>query len=1316
MLQLKNICKKYETGGFTQTALDDVSLNLRDNEFVAILGPSGSGKTTLLNIIGGLDRYDSGDLIINGVSTKKYRDRDWDSYRNHTVGFVFQSYNLISHQTVLQNVELALTIGGISADRRKQMALDALDKVGLKEQAHKKPNQMSGGQMQRVAIARALVNDPKILLADEPTGALDTKTSVQVMDLLKEVANDRLVVMVTHNPELAEQYSNRIVRLKDGRITDDTNPLSLVSEEPAVHRNLGKASMSLATSFGLSLNNLMTKKGRTILTAFAGSIGIIGIALILALSTGFQNYIDQVQEETMNSYPLTINAEAGDLASIILSMREEAQHKSEGNFMREQQYITSFTDSISNNDLKSFMDYLDEHPEEYSEDVRLIKRAYSVTPLIYTIDGADNLAQIYPSTAANQSSGMMSGLMLGGSGGMTAFSEIIEPERLKEEYTLLYGSWPSKYNELVLSVNDPNQISDLLLYSLGFRDTKELTDIIKSLYMGDEIDIHNEPMTVSYDDLLGRELKLVDRTALYKYNDEYEIYEDMTDDDDYMMEVYENAEPLKITGIIYKPQGNGSSSSSTTGVLYLPELTSYVMDKARNTEIVSRQLTDPDYDVFSGNSFDEEGEDDELDFEDMISIDEDLLAEAFVINMDLDGMDGLNMDPDAMSDIVMNSAKATADSIDELTQTMVKGVTEADAAFAKGIIDGYKQIATIPITTSDAPETKPDVSAVTGILQQQMDAIAQETGSKIRPNVETAVKMLISRTTKRLQAAKTVEEAEAVIDELELDEDTAAQLKSTIREVPAEGGDSGSGGEGAGSGGEGAGSGGESGGSSGEGSGSGGEGSGSGGEGAGSGGEGAGSGDEGAGSSGGGAGASGEGEGSADTGTTVDVTQTVAAIEGMEETLVDAGVDLAIKQACKSVQDISDALESAQTKAEADAVIDKMDIDDTQKALLKTQIKKQYEKGGKESTEKYLTLDYRDVYKEQAITEEKISEMTGSIEQIKLDPANTKKIVEEAFDNYYGSLTPDENGMVAVKDLPSTETAVQKALTDNSSALFEEGYNLAKDYMALLVAKGTGEALAEAMSPLSALGDLFGGGEDIMTFDTDKFAEAFQFNKDQDELSRIMEAMITGKNASYKGNLLKLGYQNGEEPTSISFYFYDFESKNRFMEFLERYNDNAAESQKLEYTDITGILMGSVEKIVNAVTYVLIAFVSISLVVSSIMIGIITYISVLERTKEIGILRAIGASKRNISSIFNAETCIIGLLSGIIGVVVTRLLLFPINDLIHKLTEIDDITAVLELPAAIVLVAIATGLTMLGGLIPSQSASKKDPVIALRTE
>ena len=1248
MLQLKNIRKKYNTGGYEQIALDDVSLNLRDNEFVAILGPSGSGKTTLLNIIGGLDRYDTGDLIINGVSTKKYKDRDWDSYRNHSVGFVFQSYNLIPHQTVLQNVELALTIGGVSADKRRKMALDALEKVGLKEQSHKRPNQMSGGQMQRVAIARALVNDPKILLADEPTGALDTKTSVQVMDLLKEVANDRLVVMVTHNPELAEEYANRIVRLKDGQITDDTNPLQIDSEEPAVHKNLGKASMSLATSFGLSLNNLMTKKGRTFLTSFAGSIGIIGIALILALSTGFKNYIDQIQEETMNSYPLTINAEAGDLASTILSMQANRELKAEGNYLVEQQYITSFTDSITNNDLKSFMDYLDAHPEEYRDDVRMIKYLYSVTPVIYTIDATDTLTQIHPSASQNQQQSMMTSLMANSGGGMSTFSEMIEPDRMRNEYTVAYGRWPEKYNELAISVQDPNQISDLLLYSLGFRSVKELQDIMKDLYMGEEITVHNEPMTISYDELLGKELKLIDPSLKYKYNEEYEIYEDMSKDDDYMMDVYENAEPLKITAIIYKPREKGSGSSSTTGVLYLPSLTKYVMEKSASSEIVQAQLRDPDYDVFSGKSFDEEDDEDELNFEDMITIDEDLLAEAFVVNMD---MDGLNFDQEAMTQIIMDSSKAVVENIDEVTQTMVKAVTEADSAFANGVIEGYKQIATITVNNSTAPETKPDVSVVVGLLQSQKDTVKEQAKEAARPQVTQAVDAIIARLTGSLAGVRTRGEAEAIIDLLGLDEETAKMLKSTI--VEAEGENSGA--------------------------------------------------------------------GITNTETaavvepgSIDTSATIAAIQGMRETLIEQSLEQAGELATQSMNETIEKLENASNKAEADAVIDGIEgIEDSQKVLLKSQITKQFEEGGETSSTQYITLSYLDMYKENAINEEKIGEMLGSIDQISLDPVVATKVIGDAFDNYYGSLTPDENNLVPVADLPPTDAAIMKAITDNSSAIFEEGYNLAKEYMALLVAQGTGQALGEVMAPLT---DLFSGGEDLLTIDTDKFAEAFQFNKDEDELSRIMETMLGNEDKSYKGNLVKLGYQNEDDPTGISFYFNDFESKNRFTDFLERYNDNAAEEQKLQYTDITGILMGSVETIVNAVTYVLIAFVSISLVVSSIMIGIITYISVLERTKEIGILRAIGASKRNISSIFNAETFIIGMLSGVIGVVVTRLLLFPINDIIHKVTEIDDITAVLGLPAALVLVAIATILTMIGGLIPSRSASKKDPVIALRTE
>ena len=498
MLQIKNISKQYKTGDLVQNALNDVSLNFRDNEFVSILGPSGSGKTTLLNIIGGLDRYDSGNLIINNVSTKDYKDRDWDSYRNHTIGFVFQSYNLIPHQTVLANVELALTIGGISKQERREKALDALEQVGLREQAHKKPNQMSGGQMQRVAIARALVNNPDILLADEPTGALDTTTSVQVMDLLKEVAHDRLVVMVTHNPELAEQYSTRIVKLKDGNIIDDSNPFYPDESEmaPPEHKNLGKASMSFGTALSLSLNNLLTKKARTILTAFAGSIGIIGIALILSLSTGFQNYIDQIQEETLTSYPLAVYKDTADMTTALLSMVSEGGEKKDTDIVEEQQYISTMFSSVGTNDLKSLKEYLEENQDEVDDMVSLTQYQYSVSPLVYTINCNDDITQLNPNTLLSSISGTgnsMVGMMQ--SSNSSVFTEMIDDqEALDEQYDVLAGEWPDAYDEAVIVLSEPNGITDLLLYCLGLRDNDELKDMMTKLMAGETVENKNEPM------------------------------------------------------------------------------------------------------------------------------------------------------------------------------------------------------------------------------------------------------------------------------------------------------------------------------------------------------------------------------------------------------------------------------------------------------------------------------------------------------------------------------------------------------------------------------------------------------------------------------------------------------------------------------------------------------------------------------------------------------------------------------------------------------------------------------------------------------
>ena len=489
MLQIKNISKQYKTGDLVQIALNNVSLNFRDSEFVSILGPSGSGKTTLLNIIGGLDRYDKGDLIINNVSTKKYKDRDWDSYRNHTVGFVFQSYNLIPHQSVLSNVELALTISGISKKARKRRALAALDKVGLKEQAHKKPNQMSGGQMQRVAIARALVNDPDILLADEPTGALDTHTSVQVMELLKEVAKDRLVIMVTHNPELAETYSTRIVNLRDGEIQGDTNPFepNLSKREKPKHKNLGKSSMSMLTAFSLSLNNLLTKKGRTFLTSFAGSIGIIGIAMILSLSTGFQNYIDKIQEDTLTSYPLTIESDTADMTSLLMATGDEdEEEKIPERTVKEQQNIAELFGTIGRNDLKSFKKYLEDNQSKVDEMVSLTRYSYMVSPTIYTRNAEDEVTLLNPSDFLTSLMGSSSNMM---TGAITIYAELVQDQDMvNDQYEIIEGKFPTEYNEIMLVVPNENTISDMLLYGIGLRDLEDMEDMIMKIMDGEKVE------------------------------------------------------------------------------------------------------------------------------------------------------------------------------------------------------------------------------------------------------------------------------------------------------------------------------------------------------------------------------------------------------------------------------------------------------------------------------------------------------------------------------------------------------------------------------------------------------------------------------------------------------------------------------------------------------------------------------------------------------------------------------------------------------------------------------------------------------------
>lgn len=624
MLELNGIRKTYVTGTTSVEALKGIDLKFRDSEFVSILGQSGCGKTTLLNIIGGLDKYTSGDLKINGRSTKDFKDRDWDAYRNNSIGFVFQSYNLIPHQTVLSNVELALTLSGVSKAERRKRATEALEKVGLKEQIHKKPNQMSGGQMQRVAIARALVNDPDILLADEPTGALDTQTSIQIMDLLKEISKDRLIIMVTHNPELATQYSTRIIRLLDGTITDDSNPYNSeddnittkTDEDSLTDKKSGKTkkkktSMSFFTALSLSLNNLMTKKTRTILTAFAGSIGIIGIALILSISNGIQNYIDRVQRDTLSSYPIQLQKESVDVSSMIENMMgnkdKNVDHDNDkiysNNIMTDM--VNSMVAEVNSNNLKAFKSYLENHKSDVDGYISDIQYSYDVPLYIYSTDTSDGVTQLNPSSVMENMYGMSvsgDGMMSAGMQNTSVWSRLFDNRQmLNEQYDLIAGSWADNYNEVMLVVDENNEIDDYTLYSLGFKDPAEVKKIFKNVMAGNSYETEDTQYT--YDEVLDKKFKLVLPTDLYRYNDTFGIWEDASHDDEYMTTVVNNAEEVKIAGIIRK-NPDAASVSVSSGVAYTKDLMPHIIEKVNETQIVKQQLADPEKDVFTGMSFD----------------------------------------------------------------------------------------------------------------------------------------------------------------------------------------------------------------------------------------------------------------------------------------------------------------------------------------------------------------------------------------------------------------------------------------------------------------------------------------------------------------------------------------------------------------------------------------------------------------------------------------------------------------------------------------------------------------------------------------
>lgn len=1000
MLELKNIVKEYPAGGQPVEALKGVSLQFRESEFVSILGPSGCGKTTLLNIIGGLDQYTSGDLVINGRSTKDYKDRDWDAYRNHSVGFVFQSYNLIPHQTVLQNVELALTLSGVSKAERRRRAKEALERVGLGSQLKKRPSEMSGGQMQRVAIARAIVNDPDIVLADEPTGALDTETSVQVMEILKEISKDRLIVMVTHNPELAQRYSTRIVRMLDGQVTGDTAPLtpeeaqkeraaSVKKDEAA--RKAKRPSMSLWTSFGLSLKNLFTKKGRTALTSFAGSIGIIGIALIYAVSQGTTAYIDAVQEDTLSSYPLTLQSQEMDLGSLMEEFIDAAQstdeHQLDGVYQKPMIYdmvnALSSSETIEN-DLASFKTYLEQRlkdPEDplYNA-VSGVQYTYDPQLLVYTenVDGdillsdsqelMEDLMQEYFSidmaamSDLRSSYGMDSLASSMGGGSMVLWQEMLPGDdgalispMLEDQYDLVYGSWPNDYNEVVLVLDENNELDDMALYALGLKPQEEMDAIMQAAV--DQTEVELEDQSWSYEEICSREYKTVLNADCYAYDEASGLYVDLRDTDAGLRYLYDNGITLQVSGII-RPNENASAHMLSGSIGYTSALTEHLAQASQDSAAIQAQMGSPNRDIFTGLPFQE------------------------------------------------STGNLTDEEKESAFRSYVSGLEEQDKA------ETYLAIQSLP-------------------TQEQIDqAVGQSTGSMSR--------------------------------------------------------------------------------------------------------------------------------------------------EEMESTLQEA--------------------------LTSQASLDESQVED------------------------YIA----------AMSDEELSDLFT-------------QMAEEQFKAQYAALVQQQ--------LAAMEPAQMAA------------------------------ALDAAMD----------------TYTTQQCAQYY-------------DEVLTFSDSTYEENLVQLGYIDLDDPASISLYAASFEDKDVIEQAIADYNETKDDLEQIQYTDYIGLMLSSITTIINAITYVLIAFVAVSLVVSSIMIGVITLISVQERTKEIGILRAIGASKRNVSSMFNAETVIIGFTSGALGVLITWVLCIPINAILHHLTGIQTLSAFLPLPTALVLVLISTALTLFSGIIPSRSAAKKDPVVALRTE
>lgn len=1254
MLQIKDIHKEYRTGNLVQRALDGVSLSLRDNEFVAILGPSGSGKTTLLNIIGGLDRYDSGDLIINGISTKKYKDRDWDSYRNHTIGFVFQSYNLIPHQTVLANVELALTISGVSKSERRRRAKEALEKVGLGAQIHKKPSQMSGGQMQRVAIARALVNDPEILLADEPTGALDSDTSVQVMDLLQEVAKERLVVMVTHNPELAQLYATRIVTVKDGRILSDTDPFVIDSESmaPPVHKNMGKSSMSFFTALSLSFQNLKTKKARTLLTSFAGSIGIIGIALILSISNGVDKYITNMEEETLSEYPLQIQSTGVDLTSMMMGAATAQSGKKDGE-VGVAQMVTNMFSKMNSNDLESLKVYLDSNESSISQYANSVEYTYSVSPQIF-LENGKNIRQVNPDKSfsamglgSGSSNSIMSSTM-----STDVFHEMPEDADLyKDQYDVKAGRWPENYKECVLVLTSQGDISDFLQYTLGLRDGKELDDMVQKFMAEEAVETPENEGPYTYDEILGKKFKLVNSTDYYEYDEEYKVWKDKSDNSSYMKKLVKNGEDLTIVGIVQPVEG-ATASMLTAGICYTPELTKHVIEKAASSEIVKQQLADEKINVFTGEEFGkEDNENSKFDMESLFSINADALQEAFQVdlsgfNMDLSSLSGLSSGLNVeMPDMPDMSALAGNINLDESSMPDLSKLIKLDDLDLdlSHMIDPEEILKNLP--ADQVPDMSQALKSVKfDFTEEKVTALLKE----VLTGYQDSIKDKPEADMDKMQAA-----LKQYLTSKEMNERLCKDLQELVKNNV-----------------------------------------------------------------------------NVDMSSEKLIAVAVGLMNQYQEYAKANGItqtDVASILAFLSQGEIQQQIKEEAENLVKNSVTVNITTKQIQDLLLQDVVAAYPEYARNNSLPDPANLGT--YFLEYMQTEDGQNRLMNGLMTL-VDTSEVQTQFSQAMETYMKSMMTSFTDAIA-KGIESKFTEimeqVEKQLTKGIQTAMEQmmgnissGMQEAMQSVMASVSSSITSAMSQAMSGLGGLGSSMGNMEDALSINPEAFAKAIQMNMNEDDLSELMMSLLSSENSSYDGNLKKLGYADLNVPGGINIYPKDFESKSEIVGILDQYNadmEAAGEDEKvITYTDLVGTLMSSVTNIVNIISYVLVAFVAISLVVSSIMIGVITYISVLERKKEIGILRAIGASRHNVSQVFNAETFIIGFCAGAMGIGITLLLLIPANSIIRSLADGVNVKAALTPVAAVVLIGLSVVLTLLGGLIPSRKAAKSDPVTALRTD